>query len=101
MDCNGCTMCCKWLEDEQRPALMEDEIAQFEHTQLDDGTVVIATKEDSPECFYLEDNGCRIHSFAPKVCKEYDCRQSALAVSPATLHYANIIVKGMNMMRNS
>lgn len=41
------------------------------HLDIKPGTL---TKDGNGDCIYLTDKGCSIHSYAPKMCKGFDCR---------------------------
>jgi len=73
--CNGCTLCCR--KDAIR-LLPEDDASQYqtEPHQSGDGSLMLAHRPDG-SCIYLTKEGCGIHGRAPKMCRQFDCRDLA------------------------
>lgn len=94
--CGECTLCCTWVDLDGRPTVEEDEASQYQ-TEIHGDRRVLATKEDSNDCYYLGDEGCSIHTFAPKACKEFDCRDVPQKFSPDVLHMSLIIAQGFKL----
>ena len=70
--CNGCTLCCH--RDAIR-ILPEDDstLYQTEAHEYFPGELQLVHKPDG-DCIYLGENGCTIHSKAPRMCLQFDCR---------------------------
>lgn len=75
--CNGCTACC------QRDLLilhpeMGDDPSQYETMEvvnpITNEAALALQHGDDGSCIYLGENGCTIHSRAPAICREFDCR---------------------------
>jgi len=77
--CNGCTLCCQGdairLEEEDRALDYKTET----HPYIP-GALMIAHKPNG-ECFYLNEQGCSIHSWAPSLCRSADCRSLAIKLN--------------------
>jgi hypothetical protein len=88
--CNGCTLCC--LGDAVR--LEKDDTAIHYETEphpFIPGAFMLAHKSNG-ECIYRDRNGCRIHEYAPSLCRLADCRSLALRIDYETarrLHFMN------------
>lgn len=79
IDCDGCTACCRGHEGVK---LDDGERLQFDSYKdnLGEWRVIQTSKE---ECVYLgelEDGtrGCTIHEYAPRRCREFDCRAAVI-----------------------
>jgi hypothetical protein len=74
--CNGCTLCCQG----DAVKIEEEDVGKGyrvePHPYLP-GALMIAHKENG-HCFYLNENGCSIHNYAPSLCRSADCRSLAL-----------------------
>jgi hypothetical protein len=88
--CGGCTLCCQGdairLEKNDTAIHYETEPHPFIQNAL-----MLAHKSNG-ECLYLDCNGCRIHEYAPALCRFADCRSLALRIDYETarrLHFMN------------
>lgn len=77
LDCNGCRKCC--LGD-TITLLPSDNPALYKTKRAANGALHIAKGKDG-NCVYLGKRGCQIQSIKPAMCRSYDCRQHAYAVS--------------------
>lgn len=73
--CGGCRTCCIGEKVELQP----DEIDMY-HSEVIDGHTVVKQHIDG-SCVYLGREGCMIHELAPKVCRDFDCRQYFLSMT--------------------
>lgn len=78
--CDGCTACCRGRA--IRPLYPErgDAIEDYEHQHVD-GVVALAWSK-SGDCFYVSSKGCTIHARRPILCREFDCREEYLGLTP-------------------
>lgn len=71
--CNGCTLCCKGDAVRLLPG---DDARIYETEPHPFGGLMLAHKKNR-ECLYLGEDGCDIHEFRPRMCREMDCRNLA------------------------
>lgn len=77
--CNGCTLCCH--NDLVRLLPGDDETRYLtEPHPLFQGQRMLAHKPNG-DCIYLNEFGCGIHGYAPRQCREMDCRVIASRVT--------------------
>ena len=73
--CNGCVLCCV----KQNIYLLDgDDPAAYAHHVETFGGHEVAVLDHKPDgsCVYLGPGGCTIHGRAPRICREFDCRQA-------------------------
>ena len=77
--CAGCTRCCHGDAVRLLPA---DDPAQYRTEPHSDvpGALMLAHKPDG-DCFYLGPDGCTIHETKPLMCRKFDCRKIAQAIT--------------------
>lgn len=83
--CGGCTRCClnvvvRLLDGVDDP---ESYLTQPHPKPDATGALMLARKRDhrGEVCVYLGETGCTIHDRAPSLCKQFDCRVSAVILS--------------------
>ena len=84
MKCSRCTACCRVLavslsEKEYKSGkyrlMFPHKPGNFEEAELC-GSNLIAQKKDK-SCFYLEENGCKIHKDRPQCCRKFFCKSKS------------------------
>lgn len=73
--CGSCHACCHGELVQLTP-----EEAKLYRTKTVEGHVVLDQTPDGT-CVYLTTEGCSIHGHAPRVCREFDCRQYFLCMT--------------------
>jgi len=96
--CAGCTLCCKndivRLLPEDDPSMYFTEPHPFMGHEL-----MLAHDHKTQDCIYLKENGCGIHAFRPKMCREMDCRTLALVKGIEKLRVApGVIERGRELL---
>jgi len=77
--CNGCTLCCRGDMVRLLPGDFPSEY-QTEPHPLFPGQLMLAHKPNG-NCVYLGKGGCTIHETKPIMCRTFDCRNIARALT--------------------
>ncbi|MGB3830876.1 MAG: YkgJ family cysteine cluster protein [Mesorhizobium sp.] len=76
--CNGCTACCRnellFLHPEMGDRPEDYQVKPAMNPITGKAGYALAQKPNG-DCIYLGETGCTIHSRAPAICKEFDCRR--------------------------
>lgn len=85
--CNGCTACCRnellFLHPEMGDRADDYQTMPAVNPITGKPGLALAHNENG-DCIYLGEGGCTIHSRAPAICREFDCRRFFLSLGDRT-----------------
>ena len=93
--CGSCHLCCHTII-----TLADDEYHYAWTMQVIDGRVQrILCRQPNGDCIYLQHGKCSIHGRAPKVCRDFDCRDLVRKPNPKVP--AEVVARGKELLEHA